>query len=191
MARINPISIKDWPREMRAALVAMVPPEPRHPQPTTKDGRSKGLNMLGIFAHHPMLARAFFAFNGQMIMGTTLTLRQREILVLRVAALRKASYEWAQHIAMARDAGLTDEEIGRIAWGPDAPYWDPLEAALIRAVDELIGEGLIDDNTWSVLTENLDTQQILDVIFTVGAYETLAFMLRSCAPDFDDDLRAT
>ena len=42
------------------------------------------------------------------------------------------------HLFIARDAGLTAEEIGRIAYGPDAPFWSELEAAMLCAADELL-----------------------------------------------------
>lgn len=188
MARIEPLPPKAWSPRMREALAALTPPEPRHPNPVT-EGRPKALNTLGTLAHHPALARAFFTYNGHVMLATTLSQRQREILILRVSALRKCSYEWVQHVIVGQDVGLTHEEIGRIAWGPDAPYWDPLEEALLRAADELIGDGAIGDETWAVLTGKLDTEQIMDVIFTVGAYETLAWMMRSFDLDLDDDLR--
>ena len=53
--------------------------------------------------------------------------RQREI-VLRVAVKRRAAFLWAQHVFEAKDSGLSDEEMSRIAFGPDAPYFEPLEA---------------------------------------------------------------
>jgi AhpD family alkylhydroperoxidase len=188
MARIEPLPIKQWPPQMRAALAAMAPPAPRHPQPN-KEGRPKALNTLGTFAHHPELAHAFFTFNGHVLMATTLSERQRELLILRVATLRQCAYEWAQHVFMAHDVGLSDEEISRVAYGPDAPYWDPLDAALLRATDELIRDGAISEPTWTVLSGELDTKQLMDVIFTVGAYETIAWLFRSFDSDFDDDLQ--
>jgi AhpD family alkylhydroperoxidase len=173
---------------MHQALAAMDPPEPRHPRPA-RENRSTSMNTLGTFAHHPALAEAFFTFNGHILMATTLTERQRELLVLRVAAVRQCAYEWEQHLYMARDAGLTDEEISRIAFGPDAPHWTRLEAALLRAADELIGDGAISEPTWAVLGGELDSQQLLDVIFTVGAYATIAAMMRSFDLDLDDELQ--
>jgi AhpD family alkylhydroperoxidase len=169
---------------MRQAMAAMDPPEPRHPRPVLEN-RPKSRNTVGTFAHHPALAHAFFTFNGHILMATTLTERQRELLILRVATVRQCAYEWEQHLYMARDAGLTDEEIARISFGPGAPHWTPLEAALLRAADELIGDGAISEATWAALASELDARQLLDVIFTVGAYETLAWMMRSfdLAPD--------
>ncbi|HEX4868666.1 MAG TPA: hypothetical protein VFV32_13735 [Acidimicrobiales bacterium] len=42
------------------------------------------------------------------------------------------------HERIARQVGLGDDEIARIAEGPDAAGWSPLEAALLRAPDELL-----------------------------------------------------
>ncbi|MCV7229219.1 carboxymuconolactone decarboxylase family protein [Mycolicibacterium komossense] len=188
MAHIEPLTTKQWPPEMRDALAAMVPPQPRHPR-LHREGRPKGANILGTLAHHPALARAFLTFNGHLLLATTLTERQRELLVMRVAAVSKSSYEWAQHLFLARDVGLSDDEIAWIGWGADGPLWDALDAALLRAVDELVGDGAIAPPTLEVLRENLDTQQILDVIYTVGCYQNLAWMLRSFDIDLDDDIR--
>lgn len=178
MARIEPLGRDEWPKEMGAAMAALVGPAGRHPRPRQED-RPAAENTLGTFAHHPVLARAWMTFNGHVLFGTTLSERQREILILRVAAMRKSGYEWIQHLYMGRDAGLDDEDIGRIAFGPEAPFWTELEAALLRSVDELIGDGRLSEATWTALAKELDTQQILDVIFTVGAYEILAWMFRS------------
>ncbi|GAA2569509.1 hypothetical protein GCM10010409_53410 [Mycolicibacterium diernhoferi] len=174
---------------MREALAALRPPNPRH-EPLPTEDRPKALHVLGALAHHPDLARAYFTFNGHLLSGTTLTERQRELLVMRVAAVRKCGYEWAQHLFVARDAGLTDEEIGRIAYGPDAPFWSPLEAAMLRAVDELIDPGAISTATWQTLSADLDTRQLLDLIFTVGGYDTLARMFGSLDLTIDDDIPA-
>ena len=76
MGRVDPLPIREWPPAMREALAAMQPPEPRHPVPI-QEGRPKALNTLGTFAHHPALARAYFTFNGHVMLATTLTLRQR------------------------------------------------------------------------------------------------------------------
>lgn len=188
MARIEPIPIREWPAEMRPALAAMTPPEPRHPQPSSVD-RPKALNLLSTYAHHPALAQAFFTFNGHLMRATTLTERQRELLVLRVASRRECRYEWAQHLFMAGDAGLADEEIARIAAEPGSPLWSDVEGALLRAVDELIDDGAIATSTWETLAAELNAQQLLDVIYTVGAYETLAWMIRSVDIRLDDDLQ--
>jgi alkylhydroperoxidase family enzyme len=175
---------------MDDALVAMKPPTPRHyvPPPGGRPDRPKASNTLGCFAYHPDLAQAWFSFNGHILYGTTLSLRQREILVLRIAAVRRSQYLWAQHLVHKQEADLTDEDIARIAFGPGAPFLEPLEQALLAAVDELIGHGQISEATWAALAARLEQKQILDVIFTVGCYDTLAWMYDSLQLDLETDL---
>ncbi|HEY8527273.1 MAG TPA: carboxymuconolactone decarboxylase family protein [Acidimicrobiales bacterium] len=186
--RIAPLPLKEWPGEMREALAAMRPPEPRHPLPTTDGGRPKALNALGTMARYPALTRAYHVFSGHVQYATTLSVPQRERLVLRVAAVRRCAYEWMQHVVLARDAGLGDEEIARIAEGPDAADWAPLDRALLRAVDELLADAEISDATWEALARELDERQLMDLVFTVGAYDALAMALRTFGVEADDDL---
>ncbi len=187
MARIEPLPPKEWPPEMKSAMAALRPAEPRHPFPRQDGNRPKGLNALGTFAHHPALTQAFNTFNGHILFATTLSVRQRELIVLRVAALRGSEYEWAQHEVLAADAGISRDEVAAVAKGTGD--WSRLEAALLRATDELIADATVTEDTWAVLAAELDTQQLLDFVFTVGAYDTVAMVFGAFAVDLDDDLR--
>ena len=187
--RISPLPPEAWPDGMRDALAALRPPDPRHPLPARSGDRPKGLNVLGTLARHPALARAYHCFNGHVLFATTLSERQRELLVLRVAAVRGAEYEWAQHVVLASDVGIGPDEVARIAAGPNAPGWSALDRALLAAVDELVADAAIGDDTWGALAAELDEQQLLDLVFTVGAYDALAMLFRSVRVELDDDLR--
>lgn len=58
-------------------------------------------------------------------------------------------------------------------------------------MDELLADGAVRDATGPALAEHLDTWQLADHVFTVGAYESAAFLPRSFGVDLDDDLRPT
>jgi alkylhydroperoxidase family enzyme len=189
MARVEPLPPKAWPAEMREALAAIAPP-PGTWEPVEGRRLPKALNNLGTFGHHPDLARAYFTLNGHLLHGSTLTARQRMLLVLRLATVRQSAYMWSVQTHLGLDAGISEAEIARVAWGPDAPHWSPPEALLLRTVDELVAEGRLSEETWTALSAELDTRQILDAIFTIGSYETFAFLFRSFALDLDDDLLA-
>jgi alkylhydroperoxidase family enzyme len=189
VGRVEPIPPGEWPPEMREALAALRPPNPTHPFPPRDPSRPKGLNALGLLAHHPALTTAYHHFNGHVLFASTLSPRQRELLVLRVAVLRDATYEWGQHAVLAGDAGISDAEVERIKVGSEAEGWSPLEAALLTAADELVRAARIGDATWLALAGELDTQQLMDVVFTVGAYDLLAMAFRTFDVELDDDLR--
>lgn len=185
--RITPLPASEWPPEMQDAIAALRPPAPRPPMPR-REGRPKGLNALGTFARHPALARAFYTFNGHVLSGSTLLPRDRELLVLRVAHIRDAAYEWEQHVILAADAGIDGDDIGRVAEGPDAAGWSSRDRALLTAVDELIGSAVVSDETWAALAAELDERQLMDLVFTVGAYDLVAMAFRSFGVQLDDDL---
>jgi alkylhydroperoxidase family enzyme len=173
---------------MRAALAALLPENARHPLAPRDPSAPKGRNVLGTLARHPELTRAYHTFNGHVLFNTSISPRQRELLILRVAYLRRAEYEWTQHAVTAADLGMSDDEIAAVIEGPDAPGWAPLEAALLRAVDELVADARVGDATWAALAAELDTHQLMDVVFTVGAYELLAMAFNSFGMELDDDL---
>jgi alkylhydroperoxidase family enzyme len=182
--RLTPLPPKEWSKAAGEALAPLLPPTGR---PRGGNG-PKGLNALGLLARYPALALAYNTFSGQVMYGSTLTPRQRELLVLRVAAHRGSEYEWRQHVASAGDNGVDPDEVARIATGTEAPQWSDLERALLRAVDELLGDALIGEETWSTLATDLDDRQLMDVVFTVGAYDVLAMALRTFGVPLDDDL---
>ena len=144
-------------------------------------------NVFRTLARHPKLLKRWMVFANHILFKSSLSDRARELLILRVAWLSKCEYEWGQHARIARDCGLSDDEIARIAEGPDAG-WPPAEAALLRAADELRAESTISDGTWATLSKDLSEPQLLDVIFTVGNYAMLAGALNSLGVRLDEGL---
>ena len=185
--RIPPLPPEKWGDDVRAGLAALRPPDATQQLRRSQDG-PRGLNVLGTLAQHPRLMQAYHTFNGHILYTNSLDARQRELLVLRVAARRGAEYEWRQHVHIARDLGFGDDDIERIAEGPHAAGWEPLDAAMLRAVDELLADAEVTDATWSELAAALDVHQLMDLVFTVGAYDLLAMAFKSFGVQLDADL---
>ena len=169
---------------MEDARAALRPPGSRPAQPGQPRPSS---NILGVFFQHPALAKAWFTFNNHLF-HSTLSARDRELATVRIAWLRRGEYEWAQHVRMARKAGLSDEEVDAINAGPDSPVWGPRDAALLRAVDEFANDHVVSDGTWKRLAEDFDRQQLMDLVFTIGAYDMLAVAMNSLGLQLDPGL---
>jgi alkylhydroperoxidase family enzyme len=174
------------------ALAVLRPPgsprRPAEPEPEREPKRERpASNILGIFSWHPALAKAFFTFNNHLF-RSTLSARDREMATVRVAWLRRGEYEWAQHVRMAKTAGLSPEEVDAISAGPDSPLWGPRDAALLRSVDEIVADRYVSDETWKRLSEHLDRQQLMDLVFTIGAYDLLAMAFNTFGLELDPGL---
>ena len=140
-----------------------------------------GMNALGTMLRHPALAKGFLAFNNHISATSTLSKRIRELLILRIGWLRRSEYEFIQHLVLGARAGLSEAELERIQFGPDAPGWDPLDADLVRAVDELHADACITEATYTRLSAHFNPQQLLDLVFTVGCYDVLSMAFKSFA----------
>lgn len=142
-------------------------------------GRGKLLRIFRTLAHHPKLLKRWTVFGNHVLAKSTLPPREREILILRIGWLCRAEYEFSQHKRISLDLGMSEEEIQRVCDGPDAPGWTPFESALVRAADELHSDAFISDPTWKALSERFSTQQMIDVVFTVGQYNLVSMALNS------------
>jgi alkylhydroperoxidase family enzyme len=178
---------------MHEALAAFRPPGSASPPPSQPaqqptQQQSRGSNVLGLFARHPELAKAYFTFNRHLLYASSLTARQRELVILRVAYLRRAEYEWAQHVQIGIDAGLDPEEIEWVAEDLDRSEWGSLDRAMLQAVDDLLSSAEVSETTWEDLAGYLDEHQLMDLVFTVGCYEMLAMVFQSCGLDPEESL---
>jgi len=178
--RLEPLLPPDWNEEILDALGAF-PSGLQFVLSRWEDGGedARGLYTLGSMAHYPALAKAFLTFNRHVAQNSTLTAREREILILRISWLRGSEYEFVQHVILGRRAGLTDEEIAQVQDGPDAPQWSALDAALVRVADDLHTRTRIADATWATLTPHYSANQVMDMVFLVGCYDVLAMALGS------------
>jgi alkylhydroperoxidase family enzyme len=120
--------------------------------------------------------------------ATTLSPRQRELLLMRIGVLCRAEYEYAAHLRAGRQVGITDADVERIVAGPEAPGGDPLDVALLRATDELYRDDAVSAETWAALAARLNTQQLLDVLVAVGGYRSASMAINSAGVQLDDNM---
>ena len=118
----------------------------------------RALNIFGTLAHHPELLRRWLVF---------------------------ANHVLAPLVLGARQVGIDDAEIARVAAGPDAPGWAPREAAVLRAADELWREARVGDATWAELSRHFDVPQLLDLVFAIGQYTLVSMALNTLGVERD------
>jgi alkylhydroperoxidase family enzyme len=150
--------------------------------------RGPTVNIYATVARHPDLAEAMFRL-GRTLRRSGLPDRHREILILRTGCNCDSKYELAQHYRVATELGMTGEDMARIRLGPEADGWDPFEAALCRAADELHTGYTITDQTWRALAERYDEQQLIQTAALVGYYHLVSFVLNTLGVPLEDGAR--
>jgi alkylhydroperoxidase family enzyme len=152
----------------------------------------RDLNIFRVLMNHPKLTRRWTVFAGHVLHKQTLPVRERELLILRIGWLNQAEYEWAQHVEIAKRAGITEAEIERVKEGPKAEGpragWSAHEAALLQAADDLFENSVVSDGTWAALAAKYSTEQMMDAVFTIGQYNLVSWALNSFGVPLDDFL---
>ncbi len=136
-------------------------------------------NIFMTLANHEKLLKRWLVFSNHILSKSTLDPRDRELLILRTGWLCRSEYEWGQHVIIGKQAGLSDEEILRVAEGRNGKGWSVRESLLLKAVDELHADSMINNDTWESLSGFYEQNQLMDLIFTVGQYRMVAMALNS------------
>jgi alkylhydroperoxidase family enzyme len=174
--RILPLSDSDLSEEQRLAA-----------EPLTR-----GRSLQNIFRTLIRFPDAFSRFvhwgNYVLSRRNSLPPRQREIVILRVGFLCRSGYEFAQHVAFARSAGVTDDEIAGVKLGLSAKNWGSADSALIEATDELVRNFFVSDRTWATLQQHFTERQCVDLIYTAGQYVQVSMLLNTLGVQLDDGL---
>jgi len=173
--RVTPLTSSEWSPEQQTLL-----------EPFVKAGTT--WNVFTTLVRHTSLFKRWLPFANHVLFKQTLSPRDREMLILRIGWLCGAPYEWTQHVQIALRSNISEAEIDRIAEGPDAAGWNEHDAALIRAADELKRDSCISDLTWNTLSKRYSTEQLVDVVFTVGQYNMVSMALNTLGVAIDDDL---
>jgi alkylhydroperoxidase family enzyme len=154
----------------------------REPALTTarvQPNEGRGIAVSRTFNKYPALNQRWSPRQTFINRNSKLTPRHREMLILRMGWNCRAEYEWAKHVGTvgrARDHGL---EPVRIAEGPSAAGWNPLEQTILSASDELYRDGTVSAGTWRALTDGFGTGWAMSAVFSTSAYRAISMSLNS------------
>ncbi|AXB41764.1 carboxymuconolactone decarboxylase family protein [Amycolatopsis albispora] len=152
-------------------------------------GRVTGTQPPKLFltmARRPALFRGWLRFAGRLMPGGKLPRRDTELVILRVAHLRRCRYEFEHHRRLGARAGVHADDLRRVQAGPGEPGWTPRERALLNAVDVLLEHRDLDDTSWAALREHLDEPAAVEFLLLVGHYDMLATFLTTLRIEPDE-----
>jgi len=116
-----------------------------------------------------------------------ISLRDRELVILRVCARLRCEYEWGVHVAgFAMAAGLTDEQVAATTESGLASVWTDDDCATLTFVDALLDGASVDDEAWAALGTRYDDDTLLELLVLVGWYHAIAFVANGVRLDLEE-----
>jgi hypothetical protein len=176
MARIHPLDPPYAP-EVAAQLESMMP---------------AGTAPIGLFRTFVRNLPMTVAMGGwgryELGRRLSLTMREREIVIMRTCARCRCEYEWGVHAQVfAARVGLTGGQVTSLTHGTaDDPCWTVArERVLIRVTDSLHDRADVSDDLWPAVREAFDDPHLLDLFLLCGWYHAISFAANAARIDLE------
>jgi len=145
-------------------------------------------NLYHCLANHPRLVAAWSDFSKALRHDTRTPRALRELVILRGAQLMRSEYEWAQHLPMARKAGVTEAQIKDLpVWKTSSQFNAREKAAL--ALSEAVTQGRVSDEVYAEAMRHFDHHDYVELAIVASFYAMVGRMLDAMGVQLDDDVR--
>jgi 4-carboxymuconolactone decarboxylase len=158
------------------------PDDPRAREEFAKLAAGGGiLNLHRMMAHAPELMKA----SGDMALAlrreTKLPRAIAELAILRAAQILDAPYVWARHVSLARDCGVTAQQMNALASWPDSAAFSPEQKAALAFTEKAVQQSSIDQSAAAELRRHFSAREIVELAMAVGFYVSTAIFVKALA----------
>jgi len=145
-------------------------------------------NLYKALANHPGLVAAWTEFSKTLRHDTRTPRALRELVILRGAQLMRSEYEWAQHLAMARKAGVSEAQIHHLRSWKTSSHFDAREKAAL-ALGEAVTQGRVTENIYVEAMRHFDHHDYVEIAVVAAFYAMVARMLDAMGVELEPDVR--
>jgi AhpD family alkylhydroperoxidase len=138
--------------------------------------RGKITTLYRVLLHSLPVAKGWEALLTAVRQQTALDPALRELIILRVAVLNRADYEYDTHLPYARQAGISERKIAAVK-GADLVDFNDTERAVLDYTDALTRQVQVDDAIFERVRTHFDPRGLVEVTATIAAYNMVSRFL--------------
>jgi alkylhydroperoxidase family enzyme len=179
------------PTEPAMSEPRIVPLDPPYPPEIQGefDKIMRGASPLRLFrtvARNPRVLQRWLA--GGLLDKGAISLRLRELMILRTTALCGAEYEWGVHVAaFGAKAAWTEEQVRSTVRGrAEDSCWSEQERSVLLLADELHATNGLSDQSWRRAATSFSTEQLIELVMLAGSYHAVSFMVNAFAVQHEE-----
>jgi AhpD family alkylhydroperoxidase len=132
-----------------------------------------------ILLNAPEIAQGWEALLTAIRNRNSLSPSIREMIILRVAVLNRAQYEFDAHIPHAINAGMSEEKIEAIKELSVDSIFNDQEKAILNLTDVMTKEVQVSDAVFLPIKERYNDQEMLELVATISAYNMVSRLLNA------------
>jgi alkylhydroperoxidase family enzyme len=137
------------------------------------------LHLFRVLAHNPRVLRRIQ--RGGLLDPGAISLRHRELVILRTCALTGASYEWDVHVKLfAAAAALSSDDLEAARTeGSRASRWNEEERLVLRATETLHATNTLDDALYRELAAVFTPAARVETVVLAGLYHAISYVVNA------------
>jgi AhpD family alkylhydroperoxidase len=139
----------------------------------------KMLNLYRTLMHSTAFAEGWLTLLSAVRNHSSLPASLRELIILRVAQLNDASYEYEVHLPIGIKAGISQEQIDAMAQWQDASVFSDGERAVLQLTDVMTREIKVGDDIYDAAALHFSEQEMVEIAVTVSAYNMVSRFLEA------------
>jgi len=134
------------------------------------EGEGFPRNLLGILMQNQETLGPFLDYwvTSKSKMG--LTVREQELVILRMAVLYRSEYVWKHHVKVGREFGINDTELDALRQGAYSTFAAERERAFLELTDAFMNERSLEPKLWNSTKQVLSSRDFVDLISLVSQY---------------------
>jgi AhpD family alkylhydroperoxidase len=144
------------------------------------------LNVARMMANSETVFREFSRLGHALLTRAALNGKLREIAILRTAKVTGSAYEWAQHVPIARAAGVSEEQVAAMGDWQGAGCFDEVERLVLKFTDEVARNVKGSKETLEALKKHLGAAELVELILSIGFWGMVARVLETTEVDLED-----
>jgi alkylhydroperoxidase family enzyme len=146
-----------------------------------RDGRM--LNLYSMLLNAPPVAEGWLALFTAIRQQCMLRGDFRELVILRVALLNGASYEYQVHVPFALREGVTQAQIDMLDRWQDSTVLTAAQCAVLAYTDAMTRDIHVPDTVFDALRPHFSQREIVELTATIGGYNLVSRFLEALAVD--------
>jgi alkylhydroperoxidase family enzyme len=146
-----------------------------------RDGRM--LNLYSMLLNAPPVAEGWLALFTAIRQQCTLRGDYRELVILRVALLNGASYEYQVHVPFALREGVTQAQLDTLDRWQDSTTLTAAQRAVLAYTDAMTRDIHVPDAVFEALRGHFNQREIVELTATIGGYNLVSRFLEALAVD--------
>jgi alkylhydroperoxidase family enzyme len=140
----------------------------------------KTLNVIKMFAGTEDMFDATIGLVKAIFNAQGVDPKTREMIILRAATVLDAPYEWQANTQMARNVGLSPQEINAAASDGPVVGVNPEFVLVCKATDELSASGTLRDETLTELLDKYGETISRKIVLMIAWFNLLSRFLNGC-----------